>query len=101
MFFSNRQRVRKTAKQQRQAQANDYQNLEQRNLLAVTSLFDGGVLSIGLNQGGETAIVNNVDNVVTVNNQQVDSDPNTAGVQALQANPVSYTHLTLPTNREV
>ena len=68
---------------------NDYQSLESRQLLAVTSLFEDGVLTVNLDQAADNAIVRTVDNIVTVNDQQVDADSSIAGVQALEADQVN------------
>lgn len=89
MLFSHHKRSKNQLRSRRQDKANEYQDLEKRNLLAVTSLFEAGVLNVSLDQAGDNAIVRTVDNTVTVNDQQVDADPNTAGVQALQANAVT------------
>ena len=89
MLFSHRQRSKKQLRSRRQNKANEYQDLEQRNLLAVTSLFEAGVLTVNLGDSGDNAVVRTINNVVTVNDQQIDADPNTAGLQALQRDAVT------------
>ena len=90
MLFSNRQRSRRKTNQKRQIRKTDYQSLESRNLLAITSLFDGGVLTVGLGESGDSAVVTVVDNFINVEGQQVDADAETAGVQPLQADSVVH-----------
>ena len=88
MLFANRQRV--ADKKRRRTIRNEYQILETRNLLAVTAMFEAGVLTVGLDQPSNNAVVRNVNGEVTVNDQLVDADADAAGVQALQVTDMTH-----------
>ncbi len=70
----------------------NYETLETRQLLAVSAVFDAGVLTVGLTDSGDEAIVS-VDGVnVTVNGSLIDTDNVQGGIQAATVN--DFTNLT-------
>ena len=78
----NRRQRRARRKLQRQTATSNYDVLEDRNLLAVTALFSGGVLDIGLSAANEVATVTvNDDGFVAVNGD-IDLNSGVAGVQS-------------------
>lgn len=88
MLFSNRHRPSPKNRRYR-TRHNDYQSLETRNLLAVSFVFESGVLTVNMDQDGNNAIVRNVNGEVTVNDQLVDADAITGGIQALQVSDLT------------
>lgn len=61
-----------------------YDRLEQRNLLSVTQLFDGGQLSVDISDPMCVATLDVTDGIVTVNGITVDADAQPLAVEQVQ-----------------
>lgn len=69
--------------------ATQYENLEARQLLAVSAVLDSGNLRIDLTEAMDVATLATNNGNVTLNGNTVDGDQGTAGVQAVSVNDVS------------
>lgn len=89
MFFKRFSKTPQRAARKQPA-SNQYESLEDRKMLAVTSLFDAGGLTISLTESGDTVnLVTDGNGNVAVNGELVDGDTNTAGIQTVGANQVT------------
>lgn len=82
--------MKKTRKRNQTSNANtQYENLEARQLLAVSAVLDGGNLQINLTEAADVATLTTIDGEVTVNGTAVDGDASTAGIQSVSVGQVN------------